>query len=84
MPSAKLNLYWLVFWNGHKHHARPHKAATRPLALRHGWEKEPDLTLVAVISNGMELPVPQRLELAEVLPPLLDHRSGNRRLNKKP
>ena len=37
--------------------------------MRHGLEHEPDMTLLAVISDEMNLSVPQMLELAEVLPP---------------
>ena len=36
---------------------------------RHGLEHEPGLKLKAVISDDMNLTVPQMLELAELLPP---------------
>ena len=62
-------LFWLVYSDGHKHHVGPHWAATRELATRHGLEHEPGMTLLAVISDDMNLTVPQMLELAEVLPP---------------
>ena len=66
---ADCDLYWLVYWDGHKHHVGPHRAQTRELATRHGLEHEPGLKLKAVISDDMNLTVPQMLELAEVLPP---------------
>ena len=66
---TETDLYWLVFWDGHKHHVGPHRAETRQLAVRHGMEHEPDMTLLAVISDEMSLSDPQMLELAEVLPP---------------
>ena len=66
---AERDLYWLVYWDGHKHHVGPHRAETRQLAVRHDLEHEPDMTLLAVISDEMNLSVPQMLELAEVLPP---------------
>ena len=62
-------LYWLVFWDGHKHHLAPHRAETRQLAVRHGMEHVPDMTLMAVINDRDELTIPQMLDLAEVLPP---------------
>ena len=66
---AERDLYWLVYWDGHKHHVGPHRAETRQLAVRHGLEHVTDKTLLAVISDEMNLSVPQMLELAEVLPP---------------
>ena len=66
---TETDLYWLVYWDGQRHHVAPHHAETRQLATRHGMEHEPDLTLLAVISDEMNLSVPQMLELAEVLPP---------------
>ena len=64
------DLYWLVFWDGHRHHVAPHHAETKQLALRHGMEHHLDVELKAVISDGMGLSVQQMLELAEVrLPP---------------
>ena len=62
-------LYWLVYWDGHKHYVGPPRAETRQLAVRHGLEHVTDKTLLAVISDEMNLSVPQMLELAEVLPP---------------
>lgn len=62
-------LYWLVFWDGQRHHVAPHHAETRQLALRHGMEHHLDVELKAVISDEMNLGVPQMLELAEILPP---------------
>ena len=66
---AETVLYCLVYWDGHKHHVGPHRAETRELATRHGLEHEPGFKLKAVISDDMNLTVPQMLELAEVLPP---------------
>ena len=63
------DLYWLVYWDGHRHHVGPHRAETRELATRHGLEHEPGMTLKAVISAELNLTVPQMLELAERLPP---------------
>ena len=63
------DLYWLGFWDGHKHHVAPHRAETRQLAIRHGLEHVVDMELKAVISDEMNLSVPQMLELAEILPP---------------
>ena len=63
------DLYWLVFWDGERHHVAPHHAQTRQLAKRHGLEHHPGLQLKAVISDGMGLNVQQMLELAEVLLP---------------
>ena len=65
----EIKLYWLLLWDGHKHHFAPHRAVTRQLAVRHGLEHVPDKTLLAVISDEMNLSVPQMLELVEVLPP---------------
>ena len=65
---TETKLYWLVYWDGHKHHVGPHRAETRELAVRHGLEHEPGMTLKAVISDEMNLSVPQMLELADVLP----------------
>ena len=62
-------LCWLIYWDGHKHHVAPHRAETRQLATRHGLEHVVDMELKAVISDEMNLSVPQMLELAEVLPP---------------
>ena len=62
-------LYWLVFWDGHKHHVDPHRAPTREAATRHGLEHHPGMTLKAVISDREGLTIPQMLELAEVIPP---------------
>ena len=62
-------LYWLVLWDGHKHHVGPHLAATREAATHHGLEHYPGMTLKAVISDRDELTIPQMLDLAEVLPP---------------
>ena len=62
-------LYWLVFCDGQRHHVAPHHAETRQLALRHGMEHHLDVELKAVISDEMNLGVPQMLELAEILPP---------------
>ena len=59
------DLYWLIYWDGHKHHVGPHRAETRELATRHGLEHEPGMTLKAVISAELNLTVPQMLELAE-------------------
>ena len=63
------DLFWLVFWDGQRHHVAPHHAETRQLATRHGLEHVPDMTLMAVISDRDELTIPQMLDLAEVLPP---------------
>ena len=63
------DLYWLVLWDGQRHHIAPHHAESRQLALRHGLEHVTDMTLLAVISDEMNLSVTQMLELAEVLPP---------------
>ena len=63
------DLYWLVFWDGQKHHVAPHCAETRQLALRYGMEHHLNVELKAVISDGMGLNVQQMLELAEVLLP---------------
>jgi len=62
-------LYWLIYWDGQKHHVGPHQAETREAATRYGLEHEPDLKLKAVISDRDELTIPQMLDLAEVLPP---------------
>ena len=61
-------LYWLVLWDGHKHHVGPHQAATREAATRHGLQHHPGMTLKAVISDREGLTIPQMLDLAEVLP----------------
>ena len=65
---AERDLYWLVYCDGQKHQVGPHDAETRQLALRHGLEHVTDMTLLAVISDEMNLSVPQMLELADVLP----------------
>ena len=62
------DLYWPIYWDGQRHNVTPHHAETRQLAVRHGLEHEPDMTLEAVISDEMNLSVPQMLELADVLP----------------
>ena len=63
------DLYWLCFKVGDSYELCPYRAESRHHALRHGMEHEPDLTLLAVINDEMNLSVPQMLELAEVLPP---------------
>ena len=62
-------LYWLVLWDGHKHHVGPHRATTREAVTHHGLEHYPGMTLKKVISDRDELTIPQMLDLAEVLPP---------------
>ena len=61
-------LYWLVFWDGHKHHVGPHQAETREAVTRHGLEHCPGMTLKAVISDREGLTIPQMLDLTEALP----------------
>ena len=63
------DLYWLLYWDGERHHVSAHQEQTRQLAKRHGLEHHPGFQLKAVISDGMGFSVQQMLELAEVLPP---------------
>jgi hypothetical protein len=62
------DLYWLVYWDGHKHHVAPHRAETRQLATRHGMEHVLDRELVAVFSDDVTLTLDEMLDLAPVLP----------------